>query len=299
MNLETAIRGSFGVIYKFRSPKMITMKQSKKKKDKPLYSQWYLRRGKSMRGPFTSITIRRLITQQKVMVSDEISQNKQDWRPVGLVPEVLPPNLRNKEGLGVDEIYDDYEGTPGNQALPYEEKRRFPIIPILVGLTMTVIIVGGVVLMDQGPDGKVADCLAKPAPDINWNNCHLPGIQAEEADLSRLQANNSDLQGAKLSSAILIDAQLQYSDLNNADLSYANLQNIQLKGSILRNADLSYANLSGADLRYTNLSGANLGSTKLDQAQLGQAVWINGQHCSADSIGACTVQSGQPIKPVR
>lgn len=249
-------------------------------KDKPENSgiQWFVRRGKAVRGPFPSIVIRRLISTERIVLTDEVSLDREVWRPVGLVHEVLPPNLRQAG----DEA-GPHEGLPQ----PFGDKAPFPLVPLLVSIIVVVSVVGLFLVFDQRDAGTPPDCAAKPAPGVNWGSCRLAALAAEQQDLSGLRAANADLRQARLAGAKLRGAQLQYADLSGADLSNTDLGGAGLKGATLRNADLSYADLSGADLSYADLSSANLGHAKWDKALLDHAIWPGNKRCATASVGEC------------
>lgn len=253
------------------------MKVSKTKDRSGIH--WFVRRGSKVRGPFPSGTIRRLVAAKRIELTDEVSLDKELWRQVALVDEVLPPNMRGKDDM---EPVDEYSGIAPDLSLPFEDKKPFPYVPLLVSLMLIIGVVGIFILFDEGNKTELPDCNATPAAGINWNNCKLAGMSAEQSDLSGLQASNTDLSGAKLSGAVLGKAKMQYANLVGADLSYADLTDASLKGATLRSADLSYADLTNADLSYADLTQANLSKAKLDNA-----VWSSGKRCSKGSLGEC------------
>ncbi|MFN2310236.1 MAG: pentapeptide repeat-containing protein [Gammaproteobacteria bacterium] len=141
------------------------------------------------------------------------------------------------------------------------------------------------------PDSPLsrADCAAPPAPRVNWNNCRLPGLVAEQADLHGARARNMDLTGARLVGANLSGADLAYTLLPLADLRRADLGGALLVGASLRGADLRGARLAAADLSYADLRDSRLDGVDLSAAQLGNALWIDGQMCVPGSVGQCQV----------
>lgn len=221
---------------------------------------WYLRHDGLIRGPYTSATLRRLMLDDEAMRTAEVSLDKQDWRQVLDVPEVLPPSLRNG----------------GKAALkPSRWPARPRILLFMVILLILVLLLGLAAWFlpkTAQHSSENPDCTATPAPGINWNNCRLPAIKASNTDLQRLKASNADLHLAQLDGANLSGADLSYANLNRANLAYANLADANLKGANLTQADLSYANLTNADLSFANLSGAKLGNTRLESAKLDQAL---------------------------
>lgn len=134
-----------------------------------------------------------------------------------------------------------------------------------------------------------ADCAAPPAPQVNWNNCRMSGLVAEQADLHGASARNMDLTGARLVGANLTGADLAYTLLHLADLRYSDLGDAQLTGAGMRAADLRGARLVGVDLAYADLREARLEGADLTMAKLGSALWIDGSVCAPTSVGQCLV----------
>lgn len=134
-----------------------------------------------------------------------------------------------------------------------------------------------------------ADCTARPAPQVNWNNCRMSGLVAEQADLRGARARNMDLTGARLVGARLAGADLAYTLAHLADLRYADLAGAQLTGTGLRAADLRGARLVDVDLSYADLREARLEGADLSMARLGNALWIDGRVCAPGSVGQCLV----------
>ena len=55
---------------------------------------WYVRRRNRVQGPFPSGSIRRFLLLGRVLLDDEVSLDKSDWRRLSEVPEVIPPEVR-------------------------------------------------------------------------------------------------------------------------------------------------------------------------------------------------------------
>lgn len=134
-----------------------------------------------------------------------------------------------------------------------------------------------------------ADCAAAPAERVNWNNCKLPGYEAEQANLRGVQARNADLTAARLVAANLIGADLAYTTLNLADLRRADTRNARMTGAGLQRADLRGAQLAGADLSYADLREARLEGAVLSQTRFDHALWIDGTVCGPGSVDRCTL----------
>jgi len=289
---------------------------------------WFTRRKGRAQGPFPSGSIRRFILLGRLSMEDEVKCDDRDWRRIAEVPEVLPPEIRDALKNGnVDELVparmreDERSGKdrratdqdlPDRRARSGERRkeepdvvirhrrtrsdliengrqRRFPLSGVLVMGMGVLLAMGSGLYLGTPPAIPDPECYRSPAPQVNWRNCILDGLQAESADLRDALLNNAILRGARFSGTRFNRADLKYANLTGADLSYADFRQAAMKGAGLRNADLSYSDLSQADLSFADLTGANLGGANLDQAQFAHAIWIDGRKCLPGSIGACLV----------
>lgn len=136
-------------------------------------------------------------------------------------------------------------------------------------------------------DYAPADCAAPAAERVVWNNCKLPGLEAEQANLRGALARNMDLTSARLVAANLIGADLAYTSLNLADLRRADLSNARLTGAGLRGADLRGARLAGTDLSYADLREAKMENVELSETRFDNAIWVDGRVCRPGSVDRC------------
>lgn len=134
-----------------------------------------------------------------------------------------------------------------------------------------------------------ADCGMPAAEQVNWSNCKLPGLEADQANLRGALARNMDLTAAHLVAANLIGADLAYTTLNLADLRRADLSNARMTGAGLRSADLRGARLSGADMSYADLSAARLDGVMLSETRFDNAIWVDGRRCRPGSVDRCVL----------
>jgi hypothetical protein len=291
---------------------------------------WYIRRKSQIKGPFPSGALRRFVMMGRVMLSDEVSTDKEQWDLVSNVPEVVPPEVRKAAENGtLDELIparmredertgrdrrnadadaeilqrrkgerrqDEPEVAKRHRAAKtdlreLQSSRKIPVAGAAVIGALVTVVIGYGLYIGTPPDIPDPDCTASPAPGINWRNCRLDGLQAETSDLSGALVNNAVLRGAKLSGSRISDGDLQYVDFSGSDLSYADLSNSLLKGAGLRKTDLSYADLTNADLSFADLSGANLGGAMLAGTILENAIWTDGSRCAPGSVGHCLPQA--------
>ena len=151
---------------------------------------------------------------------------------------------------------------------------------------MAVLALVAYVFTPETPSGR-ADCAAPAAERVNWSNCKLPGLVADQANLRGALVRNMDLTAAHLVAANLIGADLAYTLLNLADLRRADLSNARMTGAGLRSADLRGARLAGADMSYADLSAARLESAEFSETRFDNAIWVDGRVCKPGSVDRC------------
>ena len=248
-----------------------------KSRDKSHDKIWFVKKGEKVFGPFASVKVRRLLTDGKIDLRDEVSLDKKNWKFLLSQPEVVPLQMRDPEALANAEISDELD--PGKKGSLW--------LPILL---VILLISGGIaisVLVQDSETANLPDCAAEPAPGIIWNSCNKRSMQAENANLDGLSATNVKMNKVKMNGSSFKNANMRYAQLESADLAYTNFSGASLKGANLHGADLSNAILDGADLRYADLSEANLGGASFKEAQLEEAVWIDGKTCKPGSVGVC------------
>lgn len=237
---------------------------------------WYVRRRSRIRGPLTSAKIRHHVLDGRLQLSDEVSRDRIDWRPIAAVQEVTPLQLRR----------DNASDRRARERLVSRERRR-AVLSTSLASAMAVIAIGFTVwLSGRGPD-LGANCAAEPAPGVNWSSCRLDGLARASARLAGANLQNASLINARLNDADLTAADLSYANLTGAQLGYVQLAGARLLGTNLRVADLTHADLSHANLAYADLTGARLGGTSLAGVRLDGAIWLDGRRCSTPSVGGC------------
>ncbi len=280
---------------------------------------WYIRRGKEVRGPFPAGLISRYLLVGRVHGNDEVSHDRSEWRILSQVPELVPEIMRLAQEHPDDEqIRQQLEAArrwADERRDPHpagsEERRHGESMEVLghrdsisqrrglgagqrvkpsaylLVLTIAVVVVAIPFLIPSGPAASDPDCNAPPAPAVNWANCPLRGVDLANRDLSHAILRNADLTGAVLRASNLAEADLAYADLTVANLRGANLNQAHMKGANLRNADLTSARLSGADLSYADLTAAQLEGVDLSAALLDHAIVGEGVICLPGSVGEC------------
>jgi uncharacterized protein YjbI with pentapeptide repeats len=287
---------------------------------------WYIRKDGRIRGPFPAGQIAREILLGRIRDNDELSTDREDWRPLSALPQLVPEVMQHtdtEEGrqhlllarLREDERLHDRRGpghAPANTNQRHGDRRtvesfdavahrervtrwaaeepmeeRNLLLPAAVIMISLFILVTYFLWYRPAPPQVERNCQAAPAPAVNWSGCEMSARNLSQVDLSRSILNNAMLNGADLHAANLASADLSYAGLTGADLRAANLQNANLKGAVLRNANLAQADLRDADLGYVALQGANLHGASLAGAKLDKAIWTDGRVCNAGSVGEC------------
>ena len=249
-------------------------------------NHWFLRLEGVQLGPFPSTRVRRMLLDGDVTLQAEISRDRSRWVKIQSVAEVLPPNLRAQ--LGDSSARSRLHARRiAQQSDLTGERQRFPVTALLV----SSLLLGGIIAVSLWKglprEEQSADCDAKPAPNVNWRNCVLVGVDAGAASLEGANLDSAVLRQAKLTATRLNGANLRYADLSGADLSYAQFTGAVLLGANLRGADLTQSDLREADLRYADLTGCRLDQALLSEARFDGAIWLDGQNCADNSVGAC------------
>ena len=79
---------------------------------------WYMRRQGIVRGPFSSQHVTRYILLGRILLSDELSTDRKDWRCVNNFTEMLPPELSDLSN------WDNYQQLVVTRMLVDERKRE-------------------------------------------------------------------------------------------------------------------------------------------------------------------------------
>ncbi len=285
---------------------------------------WFIRRSNTVKGPFPARAVRKFVVLGRVRDSDELSRDGRDWQPLTELRSyfddskgetVRPRNQqREDERSGYDRRGDGGEAPATAAAGRRNIERRKPEAEsevkrkqrhtrfvkkakdkppgrrfgTLVGVVLALLtIFGGGIFLGRAESTAEADCEAAPAPGVNWKNCRLDLLNADDADLTGAILKNAHLQSAKLSRTRLKFADLAYADLSGSDLSQAELTDAQLVGADLTRANLSLADLRGANLAYAKLVGAKINSANLAGARLDKAIWVDKRICGENSVGMC------------
>lgn len=126
---------------------------------------------------------------------------------------------------------------------------------------------------------------------INRLGESLTGLDAEGADLDKIELKDSILTGANLQKSFLRNANLENSNLAAANLRGANLKGANLKGAKLMRVNLEAADLSGANLEGASFEGANLSGANFENANVKGADFRNAKLFGVKGLNSSTIQS--------
>jgi len=281
----------------------------------------FIRREKTVKGPFPAGQIAQFLLVGRFKLSDEVSTDREEWKPIKACPELIPDVLRGdpddaqaQDRLAAakrwaDERRPSVKGSDDDQrkspesdtTLQYRKHResvyrRFSqrkdaaaIQAIIVLVLVVTSIYIGFSFMPQQQSTDAA-CQAPASAGVNWKYCRLAGTIAIKQDLSKAVLNSAILTGANFYASTFTEADLDYADLSVSNLSFAVFNNASLKGTNLQQTDLSNADFTQANLSYADFSGAKIKGMKLTGAKLDNAIWVDGNTCLAGSIGKCNTR---------
>lgn len=266
-------------------------------------SLWYVRRGKTVKGPFPAEQIKSYALLGRIKENDEVCQDKKNWALLTNFPHLVPIELKNKDTeaaqselirakIRADERYhpDRRDGEDPEAVAQFKRRgveRRSPEPDELVRardlwidqqkkirsrksasywpMVIVIIAFASVTLLLFNRETVI---------DVSQPDCAaaaLANVNWSHCQKDRASLVGKDLSNATLLSISLINAQLSKVQLQASDLSYANLKGANMRSADLSNARLMGANLVGANLHSANFSGSDMRYTDLSGANLQNA----------------------------
>ena len=269
---------------------------------------WYLKKNNKITGPFAKGLIQQYIILGRIHANDLVSQNKESWRKVSSIADLIPDQIKYKNEKNYTERLkaakrwaDDRGDARGEIKESFNQRKNVTHIAIhtlgLKTLTFFILLLtlglGAAFYFTPENQAELVNCQLKPVPSIILDGCDLSGKNFANLDMQYTSLKNTQMIKTNLNQAILSHSQMQYSQLDKSNLSGAKLNNadltaVSLTESVLHNTDLSYANLS-----YANLKGAKAKDVKLKGTILSKTVWFNGKICASTSIGRCLISKNE------
>lgn len=281
--------------------------------------RWYVKKDDKVQGPFPNQLIASYLILGRMTLETEVSQDQEHWVAVkeyrALVPEVVL-NAHTKNGakaLKLARIREDERislaANPDESATErridedqviklhrqlrddilnrYKTQPELNTQKIAIGMVIIVVVVIAYVFIRPASELPGADCSALPAAGVNWSSCNKQGQNLAGQDLTGAIFKAAHLNGVDFTRSQLSGADFSYANLFQAELAQSKLTNALFTGANLRKANLQGADLRGADLSYSELEGARLDGALLAGARFDNAIWLNGEQCLPESIGAC------------
>ena len=234
--------------------------------------RWFVKRGDRVAGPFDPTVIRRHVVEGRLSLEDEVSLDRQGWRSIGGVREVMPLQFR------------DGGRDAAEQAAESSVRQGAGRNLLMLVLVLAALVALAVMFSSGGKPGE-PDCGASASPRVVWSHCRMDESNLAGADLVAAQMDNTSLINANLSGAQLVGADLRYANLAGANLAYSSLREAWLKGTNLRGADLTNTDLTGADLAHADLTGAHIGGAVLAGVRWHKTIWVDGSTCPKQGCG--------------
>lgn len=265
---------------------------------------WYTREDGKTCGPFAAGLISRFILLERLSLDDEVSHDKQVWRKIRDVDELVPDVLKGdqddpfvRERLmaarrWADERYradrrNEQESVPDGISRRAGDRRDLEVETILKHrsamrhrislyrgdntltgwLILTAALIGITYIGYYAYQHQAEEVIV---------DCTMPPTPAANWSNCALQGKvviDADMRGAILRNANLTGAQFQNVKLDNADLAYSNLSLARIEASSLGQALLIGANLRGAKILNTNMQNADLSFANLTGAVIEGGDW--------------------------
>lgn len=262
---------------------------------------WYARKDGRIRGPFPAGQISREILLGRICANDDLSTDRERWRPLRVLPQLVPEVMQHAETeegrqrlllarLRIDERQHDRRGpghAPAGINRRHGDRRNVESFDVVAPRERDIRLAAEV----EAAKAKNERNLLSPAAVIMialfilatfflWyrpvepqaeRDCGVapaPAVNWSGCEMPGRMLRHADLSRANLSSVKLTGADLHTAQLRAADLSYANLEDVDLSGANLRAANLKGALLSGANLSLSDLRDADFGQANFQGANL-------------------------------
>jgi len=277
---------------------------------------WFIRRkGSPIKGPFPSGQIEQYLLLGRFVLSDEVSNDKIEWNKISTIPHLIPEILISakydelaqqklaskkrwadeRRGLITERPERERRNVEAKESNRHDSKlvnlKKQKLIIAYIQITLVILLVSVIAFLSfqYMPENivSVANCSAKPAPNVNWTNCQKVGLRLSNIDMNNALVSSASLTGVKLTNVDFSDANFSYTELSISKISNVNFSNAKLVGAIIRNSVLINVNFHKSDLQYINLTGSTLRNANFSNANLSNAIWIDGRKCGLNSIGVC------------
>lgn len=260
-----------------------------------------------IKGPFPSGLVSRYVLLGRMLLTDEVSVDREIWRPVNEVAELIPeimlgddndPAARERlnaarrwadERLAHDRRADQPPNPEFQSRRAGERRQSEPAVIVQHRVAKTKRSTDEKdmqipqptrrygIFITVGSIGLFALTFFFIPRDESQNTLRdclsaaQPQVEWSGCKMEGAQLDRANLQGAHLREAILNGASLQQTNFKGADLSYAELNFSNLSMADMSGTLLLGASLQGANLTNTNLRAANLSYADFSGADLSSA----------------------------
>jgi len=262
---------------------------------------WYVKKNATIRGPFPAGMITRHILLGRIVESDQLSQNQNNWKLLQDYPELIPIELKldlsdaeNVERLRIARLREDERQHGDRRDLELGElenivkspqpkisrsgmeRRSFESKQSLRHRELKTEFRRSISTIARNYTPRITILIVfilsiiglsitiAPQETVSTNFCQSPAtpyINWSNCFLEGINLVKQDLTGANLVNGSFTGADMRSVNLQAAKLSYANLANSQMQ-----NADLHNSIMIGTVLRNGNLTGANFSNVNLSYA---------------------------------
>jgi len=278
----------------------------------------YTRRGDTIRGPFPSKQITRHVLLGRLKITDKVSIDQINWKPISEFPEIIPTEVsvnsddpqarerlklaryREDERLSDDRRADKRSSDAGDKRSSSNRRKTEPMDVQLHREVKTevfkegkksesFIVLGVSIFFLAGLVAAGYFVKSKPV-EVKFvrlcNTIPKPGVDWQNCKMEGSVFNKANLKKSRLRNVNLTGSSIKSTNLSDSDLSYGNFSLVNFKFSNFNNSNLLGSVFRKANLSHTTMLNSNLSFSILQDADLSYADLKNAILTNADLSGA-------------
>lgn len=260
---------------------------------------WYFRIKGKISGPYAAGLVSRYILLGRIGMDDELSTDKENWRAVRSVSDLIPdvmkgdvedPFMRERlmaaqrwaderyrgnrryseeEEANRNRMVGDRRDNETPESIEYRQKRQKRLG---IGLRGENTVLGWLLLIASlitiAYAGYFAYTHQREVNPIDCDSAPVTGVNWRNCSMEGRNLARVDVSKSVMNNANLSGVNLEAANLTGADLSYVNFSLVNLQQASVNNAILLGANLRAANLRGADFSGADLSFAILTDADI-------------------------------
>ena len=262
----------------------------------PSKNSWYIKSGQQISGPFPSKLVSQRVLLGRLQLSDEASQDKENWSVIRNIPELVPDLLKMdqsdsfvQERIAAARRWSDERGSfdrrhrqsaeSNNQYADQRSGRERRQLEDLEEINYRE----ERDVRQESDTYQVRQVNRQPksytlhslvllfivvasiyAAYVYWPRAQLEGPNSCDA----LPAQKVNWSNCSLQCVAVKDVQMQGATLKNANLTGARFTNVNLSGADMSYAIFSLANMRGSDLSNSHMIGVNFRNADLSHVDL-------------------------------